>query len=185
MRKCFIPLITFVLSIQGWAHIKSQENDISIDNSNSNLYLDSISSSGMNRRQHFSHGSAHHYSAVTYAKSIKTNLIKDINKSKAELQKINKVLSLEWTPSDGTRVECRISQISYVDLLFIDKLEINKRCYMITFISEYFSESSHSHTYYTYYFAEDGTKYYRTAPYVKSGEIDELKWVTNVLELIK
>lgn len=159
MRKFFIPLITFVLSMQGWAHVKNQENDNSNDISNSNLYLDSISSSGMNRRHHMSHGSAHHYSAVTYAKNIRTNLIKDINKSQAELQEINKVLSLAWMPSDGRRVECRISQISYVDLLSIDKLEINKRCYMITFISEYFSESSHSHTYYTYYFAEDGTKY--------------------------
>ena len=74
MRKYFISLITFFLSMQGWAHIKSQEKDNSIDVSNSNLYLDSIYGPGMNRNHHMSHCSAHHYSAVTYAKNIKTNI---------------------------------------------------------------------------------------------------------------
>lgn len=186
MKRLFIPLMTFILSFSGWLKTKSQESDNTIDDCHNNFYLDSISHLGGERSRHYSHGSAHHYSAVTYAKTIKSNFIKQISKSESELLKMDEVLSLEHMPSDGRRIaKCRISQISYVDLLSINDIEINKRCYMISYLSEYLSESSHSHTYCTFYFVEDGTTYYRTQPYVKSGEINELKWATQILELIK
>jgi hypothetical protein len=185
MKKIFIPLLTFILSFLGWSKAKTQEIDNSINDCHSNLYLDSASSSEVMRRQHYSHTSAHHYSAITYVKSVRSNLIKDISKSEKELQKINEVLSLGHMPSDGRKARCSVSQISYVELFSINELEINKRCYMINFISEYVSRDSHSHTYRSYYITEDGTTYYKTQPFMGSGEIKELEWGKQILELIK
>lgn len=185
MRKILFPLMTFLLSFPALAKHKSMESDSTINDHNDNLYLDCMSTSGGNCRQHYSHGSAHHYSAVTYAKNVKFNLVNEVNRSEDELQKINEALSIGHMPSDGRRAVCQVYRISYVDLLSINEMQINRRCYMITFISEYFGEASHSHTYCTYFFTEDDTMYYRTQPYVKSGKINEIEWAAQILKLIK
>lgn len=185
MKKVFISLITLILSFTGYSKTKDKEQDVIFNNYPNNLYLDSVSSSKRNHNKHFSHGSAHHYSAVNYANSVKINIIKEISKSEDELQVINRILSSGHMPSDDTKAKCKISQILYVDLLSINENYINKRCYMIKFISEYFGKSSHSHTYCTYYFEESGNTYYRTDPYVKYGKIDELEWATQILEQLK
>lgn len=111
MKRLFIPLMTFILSFSGWLKTKSQESNNTIDDCHNNFYLDSISHLGGERSRHYSHGSAHHYSAVTYAKTIKSNFIKQISMSESELLKMDEVLSLEHMPSDGRRIaKCRISQ---------------------------------------------------------------------------
>lgn len=149
------------------------------------LVLTSFQNVSSKNQHHYSHGSASHYSAVQYAKKINKN---DINKIILKPDIISNIQRLieEKYESSYERCECSEIEIVYTHLLSINDTAINKKCYSINFLLQYYTEGGiHGHDYYHFYLTENDNLYYRIEPFYQKGNIEKVDWLKQIRYWIK
>lgn len=82
---------------------------------------------------HYSHGSAAHYSAVRYYKTIKKNDIKKTVLHPNTLSKMKNIIEEHFSNDTFARCECSIPQINYIELFSINDIKVKKNCYSVKF----------------------------------------------------
>lgn len=179
MRRIVVLAVSLLTSIQLSMSKSKQLND------SHDLVL--IPSAGLRNTTHFSHGSASHYSSVQYVKKTNKNDIKKIVFDIDVISKMKEIIEKRFeTHSSYKRCECGGIQVIYTYLLSIDDITINKKCYSIRFLLEYYTDNDmHGHDYYHYYLTEDGSLYYRGEPFFLKGNMEKNNWLKQILHLIK
>ena len=149
------------------------------------LILTSSQNISSKDQYHYSHGSASHYSAVQYVKSINKNDINRIVLKPEIIYNIKKLIEKKFVAS-YERCECGEIQIVYTNLLSINATAINKKCYSLRFLLQYYTKNGiHGHDYYHFYLTENRDIYYRIEPYYKIGNIENTDWLKQLLYWIK
>lgn len=151
------------------------------------IYNNLILTPSINEKpEHFSHGSAAHYSAVRYTKIIKKNDIKKIVLHPDTVSKIKSIIEEYFINDTYIRCECSIPQINYTELCSIDNIKVNKNCYSVKFTINYYDKwGVHTHDSYCFYLTENGSHFYRVDPFFKTGSMEKLNWLVKILNLIK
>ncbi|WP_373782661.1 hypothetical protein [Bacteroides heparinolyticus] len=135
---------------------------------------------------HYSHGSAAHYSAVRYTKAIKKNDIKEVVLNADSISKIKEIIEQHFKGDNYVKCQCSTIKIIDTELLAIDETEVRKRCYSVKFLIEFYDKNDiHTHCYRHYYLAKDGSLYYMSEPFFRTGNIKDSNWIQQILDVIK
>ena len=149
------------------------------------LVLTSFQNVSSKNQHHYSHGSASHYSAVQYAKKINKNDINKIILKPDIISNIQRLIEKKYEAS-YERCECSEIEIVYTHLLSINDTAINKKCYSIKFLLQYYTEGGiHGHDYYHFYLTENDNLYYRIEPFYQKGNIEKVDWLKQIRYWIK
>lgn len=181
MRRIVVLAVYLLTSIQLSMSKSKQIND------SHDLVLMPSYGAGFRKTAHSSHGSASHYSSVQYIKKTNKNDIKKIAFDIDVISEMKEIIEKRFkTHSSYNRCECGGIQVIYTYLLSIDDITINKKCYSIKFLLEYYTDNDmHGHDYYHYYLTEDGSLYYRVEPFFLKGNMEKIDWLKQILHLIK
>lgn len=145
-------------------------------------YSQNISSKN---QHHYSHSSASHYSAIQYVKNIDKNDINRIILKPVIISNIKKLIEKNFGAS-YERCECSEIQVVYTNLLSINATAINKKCYSLRFLLQYYTENGiHGHDYYHFYLNESSDTYYKIEPYYIKGNIENVDWLKQIRYWIK
>jgi uncharacterized protein (UPF0371 family) len=149
------------------------------------LILTSSQNVSSKNQHHYSHGSASHYSAVQYVKKIDKNDINRIILKPEIISNIKKLIEKKFVAS-YERCECSDIQVVYTNLLSINTTAINKKCYSLKFLLQYYTENGiHGHGYYHFYLTENSDTYYKIEPHYLKGNIENADWLKQILYWIK
>lgn len=140
---------------------------------------------------HVSHA-AHFSSSITYNHSVNKINVKKICLNSIQITKICEIIEKATIGYSvvGYKRKCSNINIESCYLETIDNSQVNKSCYRIHFMMEYYSvENVHSHCYYEYYVTKDKSVYFRydteSGSSSSSKKLDSQSWLRKIIKEIE